>query len=77
MTGDANMNDLTRAQIDEKEAEQAPKQQVRDLKEVTRPDVFGMVVQEGQSILGASWRGMDFTLVALNGAFADANAQFQ
>ena len=71
------MDDSPRVQIDDEEGKQRTKEKVGDLQEITRPDVFGMRVQEGGPGLSSwSW-GASRPHVLLNGAFADADAQFE
>ena len=41
------MDDLTSVHIDDEEGKQRAKEEVGDLQEITRPDVFGVRVQEG------------------------------
>ncbi len=47
------MDDSPRVQIDNEEGKQRTKEKVCDLQEITRPDVFGMRVQEGGPVLSS------------------------
>jgi len=53
---DTHMNDSPRVHIDNEEGKQRAKEEVCDLQEITRPHVFGMVLQEGSPVLSSSSR---------------------
>ena len=53
------------------------KEEVCDLQAITRPDVFGMVLQEGGPVLSSPSWCASMPHVLLNGAFADADAQLE
>ncbi len=67
MARDGNVNHFSRSHINQEEAEQTPEQQIRHLKKVTRPDVLGMIVDEGQPGLGCVRGRFQLALVALDG----------
>ncbi len=71
---DTHMDHPSRLQFDDEEGKQGAKEEVGDLQEITHPDIFGMVLQEGTPVLSSlSWYA-SMPHVLLNGAFADANA---
>src|SRR5215469_12058712 len=74
---DAHMDDLTRVQINDEEGKQGAKEEVGDLQEITGPDVFGMIVQEGLPGLSSWPCGTDLPHVLLNGPLADVDSQFE
>ncbi len=71
---DPHMDDSARVQFDDEEGKQGAKEEVGDLQEITRPDVFGMILQEGSPGLSSWSCGTDLPHVLLDGAFADADA---
>jgi hypothetical protein len=74
---DTYMNNSTRVHLDNKEGKQRAKEEVGDLQEITRPDVFGMVLQEGGPVLSCSSRCASMLHILLNGAFRNVNAQLE
>lgn len=52
------MDDSPRVHIDNEEGKQRSKEKVGNLQEITRPDVFGMIVQEGGPVLSSLSRAV-------------------
>src|SRR6266513_3665278 len=60
-----------------KKACQRAKEEVCNLQGITRPDVFGMIPQEGSPVLPYSSRCESMPHILLNGTFRDRNAQLE
>jgi hypothetical protein len=71
------MDHFARVQFDDEEGKQGAKEEVGDLQEITGPHILRMVVQESGSVLPSLSWGASMPHVLLNGAFADADAQFE
>ncbi len=73
---DAEVND-TAGKFYDKESIDRTKEEVDDGKEVTRPHVFRVVFEEGRPALRRRLGWMNPSNVFLNGAFRDAEAEFE
>ena len=75
--GHAKVNEASRAQLDDDEQEYASEEDVIGLKEITGPDLPGMVAEEGCP--GRHWgTGPTYLLdVLLDGALADSQSELE
>ncbi len=74
---DAHVDHLARLQLDKEERKKRSKEQVGDLEEITGPDLCGVGVHKGRPLLAPWLLGANSSHVLLDGALADAKAQFQ
>lgn len=77
MGGYGSMHNPAGGQLDDGEDEEGSEEEVVDLCEVAGPDLWRMVLQEGRPVLGRGGGGRSSgpRQVALDGAFADVDAQ--
>jgi hypothetical protein len=74
---DTHMDHFPRLQFYDEEREERSKEQIGDLKEVTRPDLCGVGVHKGRPPLASWLAGANVPHVLLDGALADPKSQFQ
>jgi hypothetical protein len=75
--GDADVDHAPGAQLDDEEREQGSEEQVGELQEVARPDLAAVRAQEARPRLAGRARRPDAAEVALDGALADRDAEFE
>jgi hypothetical protein len=64
-------------QFEDEEGEQRVEEEIGDLQEIKRSDVFGMVLQEGSpGLFSLSWDA-NMPHIPLNGALADMDIQLE
>src|SRR2546429_6363235 len=73
----AYMDNPSRLQFYDEERKERPKEEIGHLQEVTGPDLVGVRAQKGRPLLTSWLLCANCPHVLLNGALADADAQFQ
>jgi hypothetical protein len=68
---------LARLQFYDEERKERPKEQIRDLQEVTGPDLCCVSAQKRAPLLPSWLLGANRPQILLNGSLADMHAQFQ
>jgi len=73
----AHVDHLARLQFDDEERKERSKEQIRDLEEVTRPDLCGVAVQKGRPFLAWWMVSANVPHVLLDSTLTHMHPQFQ
>jgi hypothetical protein len=76
-SGDSHLNDFPRLQLDNEESKERVEEEIGDLQEITRPDVFGVIVKKGYPTLpSCSWL-VGLLHILLDRSLAHPNAKLE
>ena len=75
MPRDANVDNRARATVDGEKGEERPEAQVDDRQDVARPDLMGVMMQDGRPCLAARMAGALRASVAPDGVLTDVDSE--